>query len=127
MRLEELIEVEPRSIRRLWKDPMTGSLNWVRIFEGTPPGGLPIDPQTGLPMNDPDGDGVPGEGEASYVGPIRGVRSAATGEAMKRFFDQENYQNWEFRSDIFARYRAAPTEAGMPRWNALTNEKTSDA
>ena len=120
VRLEELVEVEPRSIRRLWEDPMTGTMNWIRIFEGTPPGGVPIDPQTGLPMTDPDGDGIPGEGETTFVGPIRGVRSAAQGEGFQVFLDQTQYAAWEFRSDIFARFQAAPTEAGIPRWNALT-------
>ena len=120
VRLEELVEVEPRSIRRLWDDPMTGSRNWIRIFEGTPPGGVPIDPATGLPMVDPDGDGVPGEGESSFVGPIRGVRSAASGESLQKFLNQTSYSGWEFRSDLFSRYRAAPSELGIPRWNALT-------
>ena len=120
VRLEELVEVEPRSIRRLWEDPMTGSKNWIRVFEGTPPGAMPIDPATGLPMVDPDGDGVPGEGETSYIGPIRGVRSAARGESLQLFLDQSDYSAWEFRSDIFARFRAAPSEFGIPRWNALT-------
>jgi type II secretory pathway pseudopilin PulG len=120
LRLEELVEAEPRSIRRLWKDPMTGERNWARIFEGVPTGAFPIDPETGRPMNDPDGDGVPGTGETSYVGPIRGVRSQASGEGFQTFLDQTSYNQWEFRSDIFTRFRALPTENGVPRISALT-------
>jgi type II secretory pathway pseudopilin PulG len=120
VRLEELIEVEPRSIRRLWEDPMTGERNWVRIFEGVPPGGMPVDPETGEPMVDPDGDGVPGEGETTYVGPIRGVRSSSTDEGFQVLWSQTAYNLWEFRSDVFARYRAAPSENGLPRVNNFT-------
>ena len=37
-RLQELMEVQPRSIRRLWRDPMTDSGQWGLIFQqaGTP-------------------------------------------------------------------------------------------
>src|SRR5947199_5209330 len=54
-RLEELVEIKPRSIRQLWKDPMTEDGKWQLIFEGreqlpidAPPGsnGLPP-PRTG--------------------------------------------------------------------------------
>jgi type II secretory pathway pseudopilin PulG len=120
VRLEELIEVEPRSIRRLWEDPMTGTSNWVRIFEGVPPGGLPVDPETGEPMPDPDGDGIPGEGETTYIGPIRGVRSSSTDDGFQVLFGQTGYNTWEFRSDLFARFRAAPSENGVPRVNNFT-------
>lgn len=41
-RLEELIEIEPRSIRKLWKDPMTEDGEWGIVVQvgagGAPPG-----------------------------------------------------------------------------------------
>jgi type II secretory pathway pseudopilin PulG len=129
VQLDELIKVEPRSIRRLWEDPMTGKADWILIFEGTPPGGAGspgIDPQTGLPLppagNDPQNPQGSAEDEnlPPPVGPIRGVRSRATGEAFKVFLDQSDYSAWEFRSDLFSRFRAAPSENGIPRVSALT-------
>lgn len=132
VQLDELIKVEPRSIRRLWEDPMTGKADWVLIFEGAPPGtpgnpGNPqIDPSTGEPLppgttdpQDPSG-GADGEPPPQPVGPIRGVRSRATGEGFHVFLDQTSYASWEFRSDIFSRFRAAPSENGIPRMSALT-------
>lgn len=132
VQLEELVKVEPRSIRRLWEDPMTGKADWILIFEGAPQGGPGIDPTTGLPLppgaadgqkpsdqQDPSGT-QDGEPAPQPVGPIRGVRSRATGEAFHVFLDQSDYGSWEFRSDIFSRFRAAPSENGLPRVSALT-------
>ena len=45
-RLEELVEIKPRSIRQLWKDPMTEDGKWQLIFEGREQ--LPIDGQPGI-------------------------------------------------------------------------------
>ena len=128
VQLDELIKVEPRSIRRLWEDPMTGKADWVLIFEGAPPGtpGGAIDPATGRPL--PPGTPIPAtppgasdeENLPQPVGPIRGVRSRATGEGFHVFLDQTSYESWEFRSDIFTRFRAAPSENGIPRVSALT-------
>ncbi len=59
-RLEELIEIEPRSIRKLWKDPMTETGEWGIVVQvgagGAPPGTQP-------PRSGPGGPGGPaGEG-----------------------------------------------------------------
>jgi len=129
VKLDELIKVEPRSIRRLWEDPMTGKADWVLIMEGAPPGAPPIDPATGKPL----APGTPGttgqqtppgsadeENPPQPVGPIRGVRSRATGEGFHVFLDQTSYSSWEFRSDLFTRFRTAPSENGIPRVSALT-------
>ena len=126
VQLDELVKVEPRSIRRLWEDPMTGKADWVLIFEGAPPGAPAIDPATGQPI--PGGTGDPQTPSGSPedenlpppIGPIRGVRSRATGEGFHKFLDQTSYSSWEFRSDLFTRFRAAPSENGIPRVSALT-------
>ena len=69
VRLEELVEVEPRSIRKLWKDPMTESGRWVLMPAGgggpgfmppPPPGpGSPPPP----PEEEEDPDGRPDDDE----------------------------------------------------------------
>ena len=130
VQLDELVKVEPRSIRRLWEDPMTGKADWILIFEGAPPGGTGapgIDPTTGEPLpppGDPGSQNPPGTADGEPlpqpVGPIRGVRSRATGEAFHVFFDQSDYGSWEFRSDIFNRFHAPMSEKGIPRMSALT-------
>ncbi len=126
VQLDELVKVEPRSIRRLWEDPMTGKADWVLILDGVPQGAQQVDPATGKPL--PSGTGGPQTPPGSTdeepppqpIGPIRGVRSRATGEAFHVFLDQSDYSAWEFRSDLFTRFRGAPSENGMPRISALT-------
>jgi len=121
VQLDELIKVEPRSIRRLWEDPMTGKADWLVILEGAPPGAPPgapaIDPVTGEPVPPGSADE---ENPPQPIGPIRGVRSRATGEGFHVFLDQTSYSSWEFRSDLFTRFRAAPSENGISRVTALT-------
>lgn len=121
--LKELMEVKPRSIRRLWKDPMSEDGNWGLIVQGLGPGqgnlGGGIGPrgQNGgdgndLPGDDTgDGDGGGGNpgggsgtgggtggtgGPGTPIGPITGVRSRAKGEATKTLFGKEKYSEWEF-------------------------------
>src|SRR4029078_8922696 len=35
-RLEELVEVKPRCMRRLWGDPINGKQDWVAVRVGVP-------------------------------------------------------------------------------------------
>jgi type II secretory pathway pseudopilin PulG len=119
IRLEELIEVEPRSIRRLWKDPMTESGEWDLIFEGqpTPPGGPN---QPGQPPPPPGSGATPGAGEGAdgrqlvaigglggsgdgrvTVGPIAGVRSRSKEESIKVFFGKQTHAEWQFTYLLF--------------------------
>ncbi len=127
VRLEELIEVEPRCIRQLWKDPMTDNGRWALVFEGqdveagiTPPpdgrpdgrGGRPRiggDPTAGEDREDGaepgdtlDPNAPPEEGDEVAVGPIAGVRSRNTEESIMIFLGQNRYDRWIFRPEIFA-------------------------
>lgn len=52
-KLEELLEVKPRTIRQLWKDPMTDDGKWGIIFQGQ---GAPLQAQ-------------PGQGTEQGIGP----------------------------------------------------------
>ncbi|HSK81501.1 MAG TPA: hypothetical protein VLQ45_33915 [Thermoanaerobaculia bacterium] len=122
-RLEELIEVKPRCIRQLWKDPMTEGGKWGLIFQGqqtplTPqtPGnddgrqdpdgrrggrpGKPADPDDG---GDDDGSafGGPRKGDQVAVGPIIGVYSKSGKASIMTFFGRERYDEWRFTVDLF--------------------------
>jgi type II secretory pathway pseudopilin PulG len=118
-RLEELLEREPRTIRQLWKDPMTEDGKWGLIFLGQQ-GQQPIQPpgQQGggglqrQPEGPDDGEGEgedengrespfgPRKGEEVAVGPIVGVYSKSGKESIMTFFGKGRYDEWRFTVDI---------------------------
>lgn len=142
-RLEELVEVEPRSIRRLWGDPLNDNGPWavlVQVPQGAlvafdPATGLPLDPGQlpptpgGQPFSGQPPQGLPPQGRPPstggsdtpqpLLGPIRGVKSRATGEAFQSFGGSESYQGWEFTVDMLVKAASRPSPSGVPRWNAL--------
>ena len=117
IKLEELVEVEPRSIRRLWENPMNDEGKWTLIFQNTP---------TAPGQNNPDRNGrrrsqtrereaersgfdVPVGGDEVRVGPIFGVYSQDGGEAIKAFVPNPNagggggsteISEWRFTVDL---------------------------
>lgn len=119
-RLEELEKVEPRSIRRLWEDPITDSDDWGLVFQGQQGGQLrgedlaggnaPGGPGQGRGGRDDEGrrgdrrrGGRPGDGERRTVGPIVGVHSRSTDASIKVLFDEEQYDRWIFTVDKLTR------------------------
>jgi type II secretory pathway pseudopilin PulG len=124
-RLQELLEVKPRSIRQLWKDPMTEDGKWGLIFQNQPsgnlinkggPGGQPPDPsgrQKPGEDEEPGGDEGPQlgvrKGEAVQIGPIIGVRSKSGEKSMLVFFGRERYDEWQFTETILL---GGPVPAG---------------
>lgn len=115
-RLEELMEVEPRSIRKLWEDPMTESGEWGLVFQGgvAPPGGedgqgrdLAGARGPGGRREDerrdrqrrPGGLRTPEAGEQRTVGPIVGVRSLSDEESIRVLFGEQSYDAWLFTVD----------------------------
>lgn len=127
-RLEELIEVKPRCIRQLWKDPMTEDGKWEPIFQDGPQGPLqvqPPNPDPGGESKDPgsgggrekpkpgqdekdeppvDDDGRPQlgirKGQEVRVGPIIGVRSKSGEKSMLVFYGRERYDEWQFTENL---------------------------
>jgi len=118
-KLDELIKVKPRSIRQLWKDPMTDDGQWGLIFENQPQAALQGQLSDGQVKGDPSdgkgGGGDPGGGDGSgdaddngrpqlgarkgevvQVGPIIGVRSKSGKKSMLIFFGRERYDEWQF-------------------------------
>jgi type II secretory pathway pseudopilin PulG len=98
-RLEDLLEVKPRSIRQLWKDPMTENGKWGLIFEGGQT--LPVQPSEEGGGEDP-GDTpekssfAPGKGTTVNIGPIVGVYSLSGKETVRLFNGQQQYNRWQF-------------------------------
>ncbi|MBP1643453.1 MAG: hypothetical protein H6Q03_2122 [Acidobacteria bacterium] len=132
-RLEELVKVEPRSIRQLWKDPMTEDGAWGVIVELPGRGMIAVDSRTGLPLAplDTDGDGRPDppppppprppDGGTVATGPIHGVKSLGRGEAFHELFDKTDFGDWEFTVELLQNALAKPGPSGLPpRANALT-------
>jgi type II secretory pathway pseudopilin PulG len=111
IRLDELIKVKPRSIRRLWKDPMTKDGEWGLVFQGvgTLPGqgdqggqGGGPGSQGGSSGEDPNGRPTGrtpprgSNGKVVTIGPILGVHSLSTDESIKTLFGQTHYDKWLF-------------------------------
>jgi len=130
-RLDELVEIEPRSIRRLWEDPMPDG-GWLVILEG--PGGqlVTLDPETGEmvapagagggesrpapppppPGSSPSAFGAP---PAAVSGPIHGVKSRVHNEAYHKLFDRQDVGEWEFTVERLVAATAAKNPDGLPR------------
>ncbi|HEX5757807.1 MAG TPA: type II secretion system protein [Thermoanaerobaculia bacterium] len=131
VRLEELVEVEPRCLRRLWKDPLTEDGKWALVFagqEGVPPepaqdgrarrvrpGAAPEPPPAVAEEDEPsdslDPNAPPRPGDEVAVGPIIGVRSRSTEESVLNYLGQTRHDRWIFRADVFAQ---RPNVMGNP-------------
>lgn len=120
MRLRELLDVKPRSIRRLWKDPMTKNGEWALIYAGT---AMPATGKRGarrgggraVQAGEPGGQVYPesgagqgfggqqgsdsqdqGDGMTAAPRPILGVHSKSTGHSLISFFGKREYNQWLF-------------------------------
>lgn len=93
--LEELVEADPRVLRKPWADPITGTADWVPVFlgqegqvvAGGPAGGREV-PKEGTPAPD---------GEAR--GPIIGVHSRSCQDSIKVYDGRTRYCDWKFVLD----------------------------
>src|SRR5436190_11470371 len=106
--LKELYENRPRTIRKLWKEPMCNCADWQVINPNTPdavmgtggPIGRPGRAVPGVNSGGPQPTPTPGvfgpaEGTKT-VGPIIGVRSKVHGEALAEWRGQKFYDQWRF-------------------------------
>jgi type II secretory pathway pseudopilin PulG len=104
VRLEELIEVKPRSIRQLWKDPMTESGKWGLVFAGVgigvPNAGQQVPPQPGDGGIDDGRGGEEGDDKTVTIGPIMGVFSRSDDDSIATFMGQKTYRRWTFTVDL---------------------------
>jgi type II secretory pathway pseudopilin PulG len=120
VRIQELVELEPRSIRKLWKDPMTEDGKWVLIPPGgqgqplTPqpsgPDGQPLpggDPEGRPPESEPDDDmeidpdtGIGQKKGIQQVGPFTGVHSRSSKESILIFNGRTRYDEWHFTAEM---------------------------
>ena len=133
VRLEELIEAEPRAIRQLWKDPMTEDGKWQLIFQNMQGGPLQPggggDPGVGGDPGEPrrrgrddegedddDGEddgrdsgiGGPSKGDVVAVGPIIGVRSRSGKASFITFNGRQRYDEWQFTINLLNQPRPTP-------------------
>jgi type II secretory pathway pseudopilin PulG len=102
--LKELIEVKPRSARKVWKDPMTKDGEWGIIsVAGTPvtvpPGSVPGRTPTPKPTPKPDPKRTPMPGEAGAAGPVMGVYSKSTERGYRLWEGRESYNEWRFTEE----------------------------
>jgi type II secretory pathway pseudopilin PulG len=97
--LDELIKVEPRSIRRLWDDPLTGKAEWGLVFAQQ--GGVDANGRPRSPGAIIEG-ATSGDGDKVTQGPILGVYSLAQGDAILTFMDQDDYSQWRFTLELIA-------------------------
>jgi type II secretory pathway pseudopilin PulG len=100
--LKELSKLKPRSIRKLWKDPMCDCDDWQVIIAGSPeavPIGQAPSPQGG---SGPGGSRTPtpssafGPSTGKPIGPIIGVRSKVRRKSIFEWRSRGYTDEWRF-------------------------------
>jgi type II secretory pathway pseudopilin PulG len=116
--LSELIEVEPRSIRQLWTDPMTPEGTWALVLASgsAQQQGEESDEEeaTGRELTGASGlrssfspSGSVREGQLS-AGPIQGVATRKKGQAIRTFLGKNRYEEWRFTVGILPKPQVVP-------------------
>ena len=122
--LQELLEAKPRSVRKLWKDPMTPDGTWGIVgLEGSPvapgtgaaPVGLGTRPSpTPRPGPTPDPRRTPLPGEDGALGPVAGVHSKSTKRGYRLWEGREAYNEWKFTEASLAGSGSGGDTGGQP-------------
>lgn len=118
IRLEELMEVKPRSLRKLWKDPMTEDGKWGLVFQLSTGSGIlgqPRNPQQQprRPLPRQPGRGAP----QPTTGPIQGVHSLSEEDSIKTFMGENRYNQWRFVVNMMQIPANPQPDAPLPRAN----------
>jgi type II secretory pathway pseudopilin PulG len=119
--LKEMYEVRPRTLRKLWKDPITNSDKWgiVTLTTGAPLPGTrsPAPPGGGMatPTPVPTAAPTPGFGAppATTTGPVTGVYSLSKKKALRLFGGRDVYSDWRFTEQTLLN-QGPPVPAGPP-------------
>jgi type II secretory pathway pseudopilin PulG len=123
--LKEMLETRPRTLRKLWKDPITDSDNWGLITMTTlvPIVPTPTGPnRTPVPSPTPSptpstgifGDKEPGAG-GQPIGPIMGVYSLSKKKGYRLWNGREGYDEWHFdESSLTPQGEGGNTPNGLP-------------
>lgn len=122
--LTEMYENRPRSLRKLWKEPMCNCDDWFLIIQGTPdamPSGGPAPGQPGpvpgsgaAPRATPTPLPYGSPGGTKNVGPIIGVRSKVKKASLQEWRGQKSYDQWRFIAGDADREANTPAPPGMP-------------
>lgn len=103
--LKEMYEHRPRTIRKLWKDPMCDCDDWKLLIEGQPDASAflneNVDPSNRPPatygnlLRTPTPATGAG-GDEPVVGPIVGVRSRVHKQGLREWRGRRFYDEWRF-------------------------------
>jgi hypothetical protein len=107
--LKEMYDTRPRTLRKLWKDPMTNSVEWGLVNpgagtpivlpgtggdKGKPPGSDPRGPRP-LPTPTPSASSGFGSPPQNAL-PVAGVHSKSEGKAFRQYQGRDTYSQWVF-------------------------------
>jgi type II secretory pathway pseudopilin PulG len=126
--LKEMLDTRPRAVRKLWKDPMTGTNDWGLVGLATPAPGIlpgegsgkggpqPLPTPTKSPFDHGDkGDGTGLGGVPTVMGPILGVHSTSTKKGFRRYEGRDVYAEWRFtEQSLFPTFSGGETPGGQP-------------
>ena len=128
VRLEELIEVRPRCIRQLWKDPMSEDGKWGLVFAQAAPERrgrrrgrqetvAPDQPRELTGASAPSGRRSR-RGDAQTTGPVIGVHSLSPDSGFRTFFGSTEYKQWQFTANILPGVSILPGNTNLTRANS---------
>jgi type II secretory pathway pseudopilin PulG len=115
--LKEMLEIRPRTIRKLWKDPITNSDDWglITILTGAPlpppprgSGAVPTPSPAPTPTKSPFGSNA----QAAPAGPISGVYSKSKKRGFRTYDGREVYNEWRFTEVSLGAGPSGPCKPG---------------